>query len=168
MNLGTLLAIAFYAILIATGIAGGAFISRLSGRYTDKLDVLKSAFSWLKLFKNPRFLAILALTLIGLGLIVNSYTVKSTEFEHTTGYRYTLEEHPIHHWMDSWILTVYKYRLYEYPVKTWDVFYDTYFKPNQFFIGVAFIMLALILTGYWLAKENNKIYGTKTFPWEVK
>jgi len=166
--LGQLLALSFWIIIIVVGIAGGVFIRLLSGGYTGKADVLKSTFSWFKLFKNPRFLAVLALTLIGLGLIAHSYTVKTIEFEQTTGYKYLLGEQPIHHWMDTWVLTVYKYRLYEYPVKVWTVFYDTFFKPLEFLAGAGLVMLALILTGYFLAKENNKIYGAKKFPWEEK
>ena len=167
MNLGLLLVVAFYAILVATALAGGVFVRRLSGRYTSWLDVLKSTLSWFKLFKNPLFLAILALTLVGLGLIMNSYTVRSTTSEQTS-YRYLLGEQPIHWWMDTWVLTVYKYRLYEFPVKTIQIFYDSYFKPCEFFLGAALVIAALILTAYWLAKANNLKYGAKTFPWEAR
>jgi len=163
--LGLLLVILVWVIVIVTGIAGGIFIRLLSGGYAGRLGVLKSTFSWFRLFKNPRFLAVLVLTLLGLGLIIHSYTVNLIEYE-ATAYRYLLGEQPIYNWVDDKLITTYKYRLHEIPIKTLATFYDTFFKPLEFFAGAALIVLALILTGFFLAKENNKIYGAKKFSWE--
>jgi len=163
MGPGMALVLAVYALAIAAALCGGVLVRRLSGGYAGRLDVLKSALSWFRLFANPKFLAVLALSLAGLWLIASSHRVEAYPVEGVY-YRYGLGEQQI--WSEG-KLDYIKYTLYEYPVKTVTYVYNAYFQPAGFLIGLALIIAALALTGYWLAKANNELYQAKKFQWEV-
>lgn len=174
---GTLTAIVTIVMALLTALFGGVFIHYVSGKYTGKLGVLKTLartfFAWAF---SVKVLAVVVLIAIGFALII--LAPRATVLTIHTGNKYLLDESSEPRYIsDYWckqVLTpagsyeqqcgftmntvyVYKYDLLEFKIYSdvplW------WLDPGMFLAGLAFITLGLLLSAFWLSKENNKLYG---------
>jgi len=171
-------------LAVGVSAAGGLFLSRVSGRRYGFRALWRSVGSVLGRLRGARVASVVSLTIAGLVLMASAPRAEYVAVE--TGYRYHLQEEsgyvsipdvycvPSHAYPTgsegtyrvecAWTetqhpITIYRYRLWEIPVYSSIPLY--WLDPGVFFVGFSLVCAALLLTAYWLARANNRLYGVE-------
>jgi hypothetical protein len=159
MSPGLPFVIAFYAILVAVGLAGGLFLHRISFGTIKWHIAFSGAARLFKHLANPRIMIVTALIVAGLAAMLSG--VSYTYIEATTGYRYSLVPEQRHVYVPELgrIVTLPGYSLWEAPVTSTQVV--AVIDPARPLTGLALIIIALLIAAWSSVKAVNRAYGVE-------
>jgi len=159
MSPGLPFVIAFYAVLVAVGLAGGLFLHRISFGTVRWHIAFSGAAKLFKHLARPKTFIVVALIVAGLATTFSG--VSYTYIEATTGYKYSLVPEQRHVYIPELgrIVTLPGYSLWETPVTSTQVV--ALVDPARPLIGFVLVIIALLVAAWSSVKAVNRAYGVE-------
>ena len=159
MSPGLPFVIAFYAILVAVGLAGGLFLHRITFGTVKWHIAFSGAARLFKYLAKPKIFIVVALIVAGLVLPFSS--ISYMRVETTTGYKYSLVPEQQHVYIPELgrIVTLPGYSLWETPVTSTQVV--ALVDPARPLIGFVLVIIALLIAAWSSVKAVNRAYGVE-------